>query len=741
MSTKYKSSVFRRSTPLLSVGLLALGLLTSSGCKKKAEPAPVVEQSHVVSAAEQVLKESELLRLLPEKPVGLLLVDIRQLWTMTLSSLGDVSTRGELRARLGFAVDELGQTTQLIRYFGRPLTLSAATKFAVGEYGENGLVLIMDAKVLPELEEGYGPLPIREGDVNEVARRGDLLFVGHGESFRQTLNLADGKSSAEVVSISDQLSKDASSLGQWVSLGSTESSSVVKAIWGEESRILAALKRRTPIWAWIDPSNLAFRVGANGEVSLGFDGEKLAAHHALSLSYQSSFEELEGVINDVPAALQGWTNWVNLIVRGSWARLDFDDSQEMMWARVRGVDCGSPMRNLWVIGALWSSVNQAVLPTLIAEQAAHSERCKEEEECAEPEPSMGAEVEGASDSDVSAEREYAGRFENISMDFSESCDGIAGILPEIPLNLARLGGASSDGGVLLLADYGALIRTALPTGFNLLPFALSEASLVEAFGDQVMGLSSLRATDAKMGAYIEVASASGEKMMFVRMPSGLSAVVPPEIRKALTSEAGGMVQLASPGLEARLSNQGRDGWATVIREARSDSLLTLTGNRVMLEALSETVEQFSPNLSAMFLELDYLTLTIGSDFSLEFSLRLRSGTKPNEFIETYNRQLSATIRDLTKQAEFKVVTGFVPDVVRARFVEAFITQVRMEARGSSVSVRFGTLGRAMGVGFIGLGFYAALVPQKVFAEGGQIRGPLVPEIRDMQVIPRAPQTP
>lgn len=734
--------------------------LAFSACGKR-KPAQEPESTPPPSTAE-ALSEEALLNPLPQGPTSLVVVDMREFWALTLEAMADISARGELRARIGLALDEWGQGTNILSHLGRPLNLSSISMAAWAGYGSQGYVLVMDAAAIPELEDGYGPTPARQDREVRIARRGDISLIGEGSAFDDALARADQKEWSS--GLGAQARANEALIPGWHELSAdTIDKPWLKVLASDEDGV-AILRSFSNIFEYIGATEAGLRVGTKGHVIVRARGNEAALNHALSVAYAESFEELEGVVHDVPSALQGWTNWLNLVVRGVWARLELSLEEGVHSIKIAPVDCGSPVRNLWVVSALASAIDDAVLPTLVREAnaaVAASAAAAEEAEALAAQAAPAGETasaeaeaveEAAAESETEAEAEaealdpplrahelraYTGRYENVKLAFGSTCEALGGILPSLPVELSILGGELPSGGVLMLADYGALMRAALPSGFGILPFALTEESLAEAFGEGVLGLSSLRAQDAKMAVYLEASADNPQKMLFIRMPSGLAVLVPPDIRGALTASVGGMSQLASPVLEGRLVQPQRQGWRPYLQTTRADALLSVSVNQPMLDALSEVVEEFAEELASALSDVEFLSVVVASDFGLEFQLRVRASTRAEDFVRMYQPKISSWLREGGRSEQIEVLGGVVPMMVRTRLMEAAATQFRLEAQGErDVVLRFGTVGRGLGVGLVGLGFFAAMTPQKIHAEGGMLRGPLVPDVRIIDSVPR-----
>ena len=715
--------------------VLFLVLLTSLnlvGCGKK--PVPSSESSSDTSSVlgSSSLREADVLAVIPEGVVSLAIVDARAFTELLVESLAPSSSRGALRARFGLALDEYGRSGEVVQLLGRPLTLSALTMGVWAEYADGEQLFVVDASVLPEFEDGHGPAPLREGSSIQLARRGRLGILGTSAALERALAL---------LSPSPTPSPDSPPL-KALSLSSLPASEPFDGAWEDApilrvyassgSELVPLIRNRLPLAELSDVKSFVFRVGARGALRLGVVGERSVLHHTLALAYERSLSSQPSGENEVPRNLEGWTNWMNLVTQGAWARLRVSDGEDgIVNLDLRPVDCGSAARNVVVWSALWSGVS-AVAEELASSRAALEARA-DAGDATSPESAPG---DAASPSDAGL---FTRTFSNVSMEFAENCDGIGRMSASLPVSYGKLGADPGSAGVLLLADYGALIREALPTGFHVLPFALSSSTLSEAFGERPFGLSSLQATGADVVVYVEAGSSSSDKLLFFQIPSALSRFAPPEVRGALRPGPGGMSRLASPVLDARLASSSRLGWQPLLVSFRSDALASVTLNRVFLDALADSLDARTPRLSQVLSELDSLSVVVGADLSLELMFRLRgSDADAADFVRRHQGELSEVMLELVGSMGESEAT-WIPVMFRTRFVESLATQVRLEAVGArDVRLTLGLSGRGLGVGFVGFGFYAAMTAQRVHVEGGRLQGPLYPVIRDMEIVPAEP---
>lgn len=160
---------------------------------------------------------------------------------------------------------------------------------------------------------------------------------------------------------------------------------------------------------------------------------------------------------------------------------------------------------------------------------------------------------------------------------ADDCGALPGPAPTLPSALGELGGAADTPAALLVVDLGASLRATLPTGFGLLPFALSPAALDEAFGARPMGLSGLDAADAHV-AYSLTLSASPSQALVVP-PSLLSAAGDAPLGDMQVSRTIAGVGWATPDatLASRFTTESPAFWAERIGDvAGANAALVLS---------------------------------------------------------------------------------------------------------------------------------------------------------------------
>lgn len=178
--------------------------------------------------------------------------------------------------------------------------------------------------------------------------------------------------------------------------------------------------------------------------------------------------------------LQGWIGYANRVSQALFAFLSVTAADGRVTVEVPAPSCGGPLRSVGALAAVLTIADLAA-----ADSAVRSV------------PFVP--MEGA---------------------IADTCGPLPGPPSSIPTALGELGGSGDTPSALLVADLGASLRATLPTGFGLLPFALSPSTIDEAFGARPMGLSGLDAADAHV-AYSVTLSASPSQALVV--PSALLA--------------------------------------------------------------------------------------------------------------------------------------------------------------------------------------------------------------------------
>lgn len=668
--------------------------IAASGCKRQQSddddqqrtiveemiPQLVADEDETPALPELTAERPDaLMRYLPVGAGGLVLVDfdaVRDAWAQMMAPTGAQS--GEMLARLGRLLDEYGESSDIVRYTGRALQLSRVNELALAFYPEDDSVILITNAVAVENvpEDGAAPVPTAPQRETMIARRGDYAFIGTGAAFEGAIN----------PELDDVFEPQSVWAAGWEAL---DERAMFTALGTELDQLPARLHEQVPFVQAMEATRLGISLNPNGEAVLVTDKEAESAfRQLLGVAYAASLTRLDNVVEEVPDALAGWTNYINLLTRTSWSRLRVEADDETLTARLIEGQCGRSLRNFIVGGAIVSAITRA-------------------RQCA----------------DESCPHFDAAPFTNIDVPTAEDCGPLEGPPPRLPREYARIGADVSSVAMLLLADYGALFRAILPTGFQTLPFAMDHEELREALIGEGEEFSSFIDPQGRGVAYFEAPLNGTGREIYARFPEALRPVLPPSFQQAVRETGDGQLTLSTPSIDNRLADEARVGWTPLLEALPEDTILSLTLSRPMVIAFLGELEATEGPWVRLLRATDSITLSINTD--LELHIRFAVDGNAAEIAD----DATADLRSLIAQAldeQAGQITPLVPLTLQQRIIEVLSRQLQLRALDArTVRADFGVFGRSASMLLFGGVIYAVVIPQRIYAEGGEIEGPLV----------------
>ena len=364
-----------------------------------------------------------------------------------------------------------------------------------------------------------------------------------------------------------------------------------------------------------------------------------------------------------PPFLQAWVGYVELVVNSLWAQVQLETEGSVTRIGIAAPQCGA-------IGSIH-------LAALLA----------------------GAVAVGAVELDGPLTP-----FEPVEQRIADTCAPMPGPAPNLPRHFAAMAGNAIDGDRLVaMMDLGAILRTNLPTLFQLLPYSLHHEDLNEVMGATPLGLAGLGDANGHLGGYVVDPDGEPEEAVLV-LPEGtfgyLPIPTPSGFNHELIEGVGSIYSL--PGSEALIRQEldADSPWGRLMGALPADSVVAVAATGDLFRDLLTEL----PEIPAIGRETRLAALSIGSDLSFgayffvaENSAAIAEATE-SEIVEGWTASMEGATEDERMMGDL--------------FFGQFRKSIVVEAVGADiVAVRFELPGGHSG-GVLGLGS-AVMIPAMI----------------------------
>ncbi len=272
--------------------------------------------------------------------------------------------------------------------------------------------------------------------------------------------------------------------------------------------------------------------------------------------------------------------------------------------------------------------------------------------CGGPQRSLFALAFVATVADFAAEDPAVRAMPYVAMEgaIADGCAPVPGPAASLPISFAGLGARSDELGGLAVVDLGAALRAGLPTGFGVLPFALSGSTIDSVFGMRPMGMNGLDDGAAQVAWSGSVDPRSARTRQGVVIPSGMHVLAPEGVSllRMLPYQNAAAVGWATSGfdLAADMASPPAPVWETGLQRAADGAFAALVINGATLRAWSTKVPATS-SANRLLSEADGAVISLVSG---GFSVTL-FGVEPNASPELLRDEIAEAIslisRDVT----------------------------------------------------------------------------------------------
>ena len=518
-------------------------------------PGTTTPPTAIPSPPESGALPTDLLARIPADAELVIMMDVQAGIQTAGSIYGMDMNSAEVRDAVGGMIDEMLAQDGMGAMLGDGQTVDpfAVQSLAIGAWidQESFVVVTQPGLLSVTPEEGAEPMPLGQTPF-QMAVRGGHLILGYGAPFAAALAIEGGDGAFDPSTA-------------WSEGWSVVPDGAMVAVFGSGlADLLGAMPTNQgvpvpPGGAPVPPTpnpyveagleRVVLGLTPGGGVGAAFD---MADDGVLRETLGSIQSPMLSFDDDVRAALpprfHGVANYVDLLARTMWGQVRLERTGTVTTLTVNEPTCGSVGSALMVAG-----VASAIFMTA----------------------GPGGPV-------------AATPYENVEQAAQNGCAPITGPPASLPADLARVGAPAGANGVMFMADIGALLRANLTTLFGLLPYALDEAAVREALGEQPFGLASLETDEGQIAAYMETgAGAEFGQMgdMLLAMPTSMGDIVntmaPPELaaQAAIVQDVGYVI--GSPAMQSRL-DQAADPttvWSRALAAASDDSavLAVVTG--------------------------------------------------------------------------------------------------------------------------------------------------------------------
>lgn len=284
-------------------------------------------------------------------------------------------------------------------------------------------------------------------------------------------------------------------------------------------------------------------------------------------------------------------------------------------------------------------------------------------------------------------------FESVEQRVQDGCAAVPGPRPNLPRDFAGMAGAAVDGNrVVAMMDLGAILRTNLPTLFQLLPYSLHPDDLTEVMGPTPLGLNGLDDGHGVLGAYVVDPADQPEQAVFV-LPAGTDGYIPiptpTGFTQSVVEDVGNV--FAMEGSEELIGQRldVESPWGRLVHSLPSSTVLSVAVTQSLLQEIASEVSD-TPSLVR-----DAQVAAIAVDADLNFAAHFYVGTNAQVLEETTRAEIAEymeqALADSTdeERALAELMFGQIRDSIQVGSEMDDIVHISLNPRGGPSGGLFG----------------------------------------------------